>query len=106
VAVLALGLHELHECDEMSDPFAETPTPRWKRGRAKATKRTPRRQAAVAGGLGGLVTFALAGHHSLAKALLVGAVAALPSALLEAWHKGRHRRREDRLCSCSPSRGL
>ncbi|HEV3048187.1 MAG TPA: hypothetical protein VGY13_12605 [Solirubrobacteraceae bacterium] len=81
----------------MADPFAERPAPWWKRRRAKSTKYAPKRQAVAAGGVGALTTFAMSGHHSLATSLLVASAIALPPALLEKWHKSRHRRREERL---------
>jgi hypothetical protein len=82
----------------VSDPFAEQPTPWWRRLK-RGDRRTyaPKRVAAVASAIGGTALWILPHHHSLAVALLAATVAALPAGLIESWYKRRHRREEEQL---------
>jgi hypothetical protein len=52
---------------------------------------------AIAGWLGGFVTWLLPGRHSLAMSLVAAAIAVVPAMCVEAWYKRRDRHRAERL---------
>jgi len=63
----------------------------------KRPRHSPKRTARAAGFVGGLVVYLLPHHHSLAVAVLAGALSVWPGMLVERWYRQRHRREEERL---------
>jgi hypothetical protein len=84
----------------MPDPFAEEQGPWWRYLWRKDRKTyAPKPVVYVLGALGGFIGLALPHPHHDAAAIagLVGALAAVPVALVERWYKRRHRREEEQL---------
>ena len=80
----------------MTDPFAESPTPWWRRMWRARTDGAPKRYAAPAGAIGPItaLTGSTHGYDLSHKIAFFFALFVVPPALVEAWWK-RHRRRED-----------
>jgi hypothetical protein len=81
----------------MTDPFAESSTPWWRRmWRRARTDSAPKRYAAPAGAIGPIVALMSSTHgYDLShKIVFFFALFVVPPTLVEAWWK-QHRRRED-----------
>jgi len=64
---------------------------------ANSPKHAPKRQLTIAGMIGPVAVWFVSPPHTLIGALGVALLFAGPSALVEAWWKARHRRREEQL---------
>ena len=82
----------------VSDPFAQSTKPRWRRLLARRQPQyAPKRYAKVAGLIGPVVAFVVPAHHRLLVIVLVGALFFVPSMLVEAWFRQRERRRREQI---------
>jgi hypothetical protein len=84
----------------MSDPFAESSMPWWRRmWRRARTNSAPKRYAGPAGAIGPIVALGVSTHGmDLAHEIVfVFALFVIPPALVEIWWKQRTRRESERL---------
>ncbi len=84
----------------MSDPFAERPTPWWRRiWRRDGTESAPKRYAVPAGAVGPTVALMTSTHgmDRVTKVVLGMVAFVAPPALVEIWWKQRRRRADERL---------